>query len=126
MKRLPRISEAEWIVIEVLWSKPGLTAREVIAALKGKVTWSGRTTRTLLGRLLKKKTLRFEKEGRKYRYFPAVSREECTRQERRSFARRIYGGTVASMLAAFIEDASLSSDDIAELKRILDEKGRRE
>jgi BlaI family penicillinase repressor len=122
MRRLPRISDAEWLVMQVLWSAPGRTADEVIEALKGKVTWNARTVRTLINRLLRKKALKYEKEGRRYRYFPAVKREECIRQERRSFIQRVYGGTVAPMLAAFIDDAKLSPEDIKELTRMLDRK----
>ena len=126
MERLPRISEAEWLVMQVFWSEPGLTADEVVQALRGKVTWNARTIRTLINRLLKKKALKYEKEGRKYRYFPAVSRQRCIKEERRSFVQRVYGGTVTPMLAAFIEEAKLSRDDIEELKRMLDEKRRTE
>jgi len=124
MKNLPKISDSEWLVMQVLWSQGGLTGDEVAAKLKDKTRWSPLTTKTLINRLLKKQALRFEEEGRKYRYFPAVSREKCVRQERRSFAQRIYGGTVRPMLAGFIEDAKLSPEDIEELKRILDQKRR--
>jgi len=124
MKRLPRISDAEWLVMKVLWSRPGLTADEVVETLKGKVAWNARTIRTLLNRLLQKKALKYEKEGRKYHYFPAVNEEQCVRQERRSFIQRVYGGTIAPMLAALIDDAELSPEDIRELKRILDRKGK--
>ena len=124
MKKLPRISDAEWTVMQVLWSAPsGLTADEVIEALKGQVTWNARTSRTLINRLLRKKALRYEQEGRRYRYFPAVARERCVRQETRSFVQRVYGGTVTPMLAAFIDETELSPEDVEELKRILDRKG---
>jgi BlaI family penicillinase repressor len=124
MRRLPRISDAEWLVMQVLWSTPGATADDVVEALGGRVTWSSRTIRTLINRLLQKKALKYEKEGRKYRYFPAVNQEHCIRQERRSFVQRVYGGTIAPMLAAFIDDAELSAEDIKELKRMLDQKGK--
>jgi BlaI family penicillinase repressor len=124
MRTLPRISDAEWLIMQVVWSRPGLRADDVVAALQGKVTWNDRTIRTLLNRLLQKKALKYEKEGRKYRYFPAVSQEQCVRQERRSFVQRVYGGTVAPMLAAFIDDARLTPEDIKELKRMLDRKGK--
>jgi BlaI family penicillinase repressor len=124
VERLPRISEAEWLVMQVFWSEPGLTADEVVQALQGRTRWSARTIRTLINRLLRKKALEYEKEGRRYRYFPAVSRKRCIREERRSFVERVYGGTVTPMLAAFIEEAKLSREDIEELKRILDEKER--
>jgi BlaI family penicillinase repressor len=122
MRVLPRISDAEWLVMKVLWSTPGVTADDVVEALRGKVTWSARTIRTLINRLLKKKALKYEKEGRRYRYSPAVNQEQCIRQERRSFVQRVYDGTIASMLAAFIDDAKLSPQDIQELKRMLDRK----
>ena len=123
MKGLPRISDAEWQVMQVLWSKSGLTADEVVAALGDTVVWNARTIRTLINRLLRKQAVTFTKEGRKYRYRPAVSRERCVRQERRSFIQRVYGGTVTPMLAAFIEEAGLSGEDIEELKRVLERKG---
>jgi BlaI family penicillinase repressor len=124
MVKLPRISDAEWVVMQVLWSRPGRTAEEVVDALKGNVAWSDRTIRTLINRLLRKKALTYEKEGRRYRYWPAVGQEQCVRQERRSFLHRVYGGTVTPMLAAFIEDARLSAEDVEELKRMLDRKGK--
>ena len=37
MKKLPRISDAEWLVMKVLWSTPGMTADQVVEALQGKV-----------------------------------------------------------------------------------------
>lgn len=125
MKKLPRISDAEWLVMQVFWTEGRLTADEVVERLSGEVTWNARTIRTLINRLLTKKALKFEKEGRKYRYYPAASEEQCVRQERRSFVQRVYGGTVTPMLAAFIKEAKLSHQDIEELKRMLDEKGRK-
>lgn len=125
MKGLPRISDAEWLVMQAFWSEGRLTADEVVEKLAGKVRWNARTIRTLINRLLTKKALKFEKEGRKYRYFPTVSEEQCIRQERCSFVERVYGGTVTPMLAAFIEEARLSHEDVEELKRMLDEKERR-
>ena len=82
-----------------------------------------RTIRTLINRLLQKKALKYREEGRKYRYWPAVREEQCVKEERRSFVERVYGGTVRPMLAALIEDAELSPEDIEELKRMLDRKG---
>jgi BlaI family penicillinase repressor len=123
MKKLPRISDAEWLVMKVLWSTPGLTADQVVEALQGKVAWNVRTIRTLINRLLQKKALKYKKEGRKYRYRPAVPEEHCVRQERHSFLQRVYGGTIRPMLAAFIEDAEFSPAEIEELKRMLDKKG---
>ncbi len=122
MKKLPKISESEWLVMQVLWSKSSFTANEVVEKLAGKTKWKPKTIKTLITRLMKKGAVKFEKEGRKYRYYPAVSQAECVRMERRSFVRRVYGGTTRPMLAAFLEDAKLSAEDISELRKILEQK----
>jgi len=122
MKKLPKISESEWLVMQILWSKSPLTANEVVEKLAGKTKWKPKTVKTLITRLTKKGAVKFKKEGRMYRYYPAISQAECVRMERRSFVRRVYGGTTRPMLAAFLEDAELSAEDIAELKKILEQK----
>ncbi len=122
MRTLPKISESEWLVMRVLWSNGPLTANEVVKELTGKTKWKPKTIKTLITRLMKKGAVKFEKEGRKYRYYPAVSEAECVRMERRSFVRRVYGGTTRPMLAAFLEDAKLSAEDISELRKILEQK----
>ncbi len=124
MAKLPKISESEWLVMQVLWSKGPLRANEVVEQLARKTKWNPRTIKTLINRLLKKGALKFAKEARQYRYFPLVSQSECVRKETRSFVRRVYGGAVRPMLAAFLEDAKLSDDEIKELKKVLDQKGR--
>jgi BlaI family penicillinase repressor len=101
-----------------------MTANEIVEELAGETRWKPKTVKTLINRLVKKGAVRFDREGRQYRYHATVSEAECVRKERVSFVQRVYGGTTKPMLAAFLEDAELSSEDIAELKTILDEKGR--
>lgn len=122
MKKLPKISESEWLVMRVLWSKSPLAANEVSEQLAGKTKWKPKTVKTLIDRLTRKGAVRFEKEGRRYRYYPAVAEAECVATARRSFVRRVYGGITKPMLAAFLEDAELSTEDISELKNILEQK----
>lgn len=65
------------------------------------------------------------KELRVYTFYPLYSQDECQRAEAESFIKRIYGGTVKSMLVQFIEEDSLSEEEIEELKSILDEKPKK-
>jgi BlaI family penicillinase repressor len=122
MKDLPKISESEWLVMRVLWSKYPLTASNVMEELEGKTKWKPKTVKTLIDRLIKKGAVKYKKDGRRYLYYPAVNENECIATERRSFVRRVYGGINKPMLAAFLEDAELSAEDISELKQILEQK----
>ena len=80
--------------------------------------------KTLLNRLLTKGALAHEAEGKRYRYRPTVSRASCVRAEGRSFLSRVFGGKAGAMLVHFVQDADLSPEDIRQLRRLLDEKGR--
>ena len=121
-KRLPRISESEWRVMQILWEDGPLTANEVVNRLSGEVKWTPRTIKTLISRLVKKSAVKFQEEGTRYRYAAAVAESECIRSETQSFVRRVYQGAMKPALAAFLEDAELSPQEIDELQEILDQK----
>jgi BlaI family penicillinase repressor len=125
MGNVPRISDAEWQVMKVLWGKAPLTANEVVESLEPSTGWNPRTIKTLLNRLVKKGALGFREEGRRYLYLPLASEADCVRAERRSFLQRVYGGSLKPMLAQFLEEESLSAEELAELRRLLDERGRK-
>ncbi len=120
MKRTPRISEAEWQVMKVLWKTSPRTANDIVKELTGKTAWKRETIRTLINRLVGKKVLKFEKKGRQYHYCPCLSETECIRAETESFVRRFGAGSIEPMLATFVEEKELSAEEIARLKRILD------
>jgi len=122
MDQVPRISESEWQVMKVLWARSPMTANQVVEALSGVVDWQPKTIKTLLNRLVSKQALGFQKTGRAYHYYPLVDEQRCARAERRSLLTRVYGGAMKPMLAEFLEDSDLSPEEIADLRRILDEK----
>ncbi|MGY0693750.1 penicillinase repressor BlaI [Virgibacillus sp. FSP13] len=121
-KKVPSISEAEWEVMNVLWEKAPQTANEVFLSLQEQTDWKQKTVRTLLDRLVQKNVIGVNKNQKVYTFFPLFSQDECQRAETKSFVKRIYGGTLKSLLVQFIEEDSLSEQDIKELRSILDEK----
>jgi len=124
MAKLPRISEAEWVVMKVLWTRSPLTANEIVQELSDSTSWSPATVKTLINRLVKKKALAYRQEGRQYLYRPRVEEAACARAESRSFLKRVYGGALKPMLATFLEQEDLSPEEIEDLKRMLEEKRR--
>lgn len=122
MKKTPKISEAEWEVMQVLWKTSPMTANDIVEKLIGKTPWKRETIRTLINRLVQKKAIGFEKKGRQYDYFPLVTEAQCIKEETQSFLRRFGGQSIEPMLAAFVEEKQLSDEKIAKLKQILDRK----
>lgn len=116
-----RISDAESVVMQVLWAASPLAAEDVFAAVAGDQGWQEPTVKTLLNRLLKKGAISAERDGRRYLYAPVLTREAWLRQESESVLDRLFGGRIAPMVAHFSAGGRVSRKDLAELRRLLED-----
>src|SRR4051812_36001177 len=115
------ISEAESLVMDVLWREHPLSAEEVVATLAKTTDWQEPTVKTLLNRLLKKRAIAAERDGRRYLYRPLLKREDYIHAESKSLLDRLFGGRVAPLVAHFSDRQRLSKKDLLELKRLIEE-----
>jgi len=115
------ISEAESVVMDVLWRKHPLGADDVVAALARSTDWQEPTVKTLLNRLLKKGAIAAERDGRRYLYRPLLSRADYVHATSKNLLDRLFDGRVAPLVAHFSERHKLSKKDITELKRLIEE-----
>ncbi len=106
-------------MLDVLWDDHPATSNEVIARLNDKKDWHEKTVKTLLGRLVKKEVLGFEKQQRQYLYYPLIAKEDYTKKETTSFVSRLFKGKIAPMVAGFANQNSLSKQDVDELKALI-------
>ncbi len=115
-----KISQSELEVMDVLWRRPGIAASDVVQTLSETKDWSDRTIKTLLARLVEKGVLSTEKEGRRFLYTPTVSRDNYAGPAARNFAKRLFGGRAAPIVAHLAEGEGLTDEDIAELEALLE------
>ncbi|OOM16067.1 CopY/TcrY family copper transport repressor [Clostridium saccharobutylicum] len=124
MNEIPKISEAEWEVMKIVWADSPKTSNQIIEALEDTKDWKPKTIKTLISRLVSKNALGFNEEGRKYLYYPLVNENECIRAENETFLSKVYNGAIKTMLVSFIKESDLSKEDIEDLKKILDERNK--
>jgi len=115
------ITEAESVVMEVLWTRSPQPTEEIVAALEGEQHWQEATIKTLLNRLLKKKAVRAVKDGRRFLYSPAITRDDWVLSESKGLLDRLFAGRVAPLAAHFSRHGKLSKRDIADLKKLIAE-----
>jgi BlaI family penicillinase repressor len=115
------ISDAESVVMDVLWREHPLSAEDVMAALAKTTDWQEATVKTLLNRLLKKRAIAAERDGRRYLYRPLLKRVDYVHAESKGLLDRLFDGRIAPLVAHFSEQHKLSKKDIAELKRLIEE-----
>jgi BlaI family penicillinase repressor len=119
MKASVSISEAESVVMEVLWRSSPIATEDVMAALAPHGKWQESTVKTLINRLLKKGAIGSRKDGRRYLYSPVLKREQWLSSESTGLLSRLFGGRVAPLVAHFSQQRKLSKKDIADLKLLI-------
>lgn len=115
-----QISDAEWIVMNLIWECQPIDASQVVEQLADANKWSVGTVKTMLHRLVKKQALCHEVDGKKYIYRSKVRRQDCVRRASRSFVDRVFGGHAAPALLQLVRSSKLSADEVAELRELLD------
>ena len=119
MKALPQISEAEFQVMKIVWEHAPVSTNQVTEYLARTTKWSPKTIQTMLKRLVQKKALTYDKEGRVFIYTPLIGQEDYVNQESRHFLQRFYNGNLVSMMTAFLDMEELSQQEVDELKELL-------
>lgn len=118
MRELPRISDAEWHVMDVLWNRAPQTANEIVDALLG-TDWSPKTIKTLINRLVNKGALEFEKEGRTYLYSPAVARGSMEQGLVGGLLRGAFKGSADRLVLRALESGEASREELDAIKALI-------
>ena len=115
----PKISDAEWTVMKVLWERGASTVAEVVKELEGRLHWKPRTVQTLIRRLADKGALAVETVGREFRYAPAVAQDACQHEESRSFLARVFDGRLTPFVTGLMDREEVSKEDLEALRQVL-------
>ncbi len=117
MSVIEKISEAELVVLKVLWSKNEAISSAYISEVISKETgWDKSTIRTLVHRLTEKGALIQEKREMYY-YFPTITEKEYVEAQTRSFLTKMYRGNAKKLVASLFEQDYIQPDEIDELKQ---------
>ena len=115
-----KLTDAEWAVMEALWSGERFTLSEAVAALQPVKGWNKNTVFTYLTRMEHKWLVAIDRSHTRP-YAAAVSREYCAREERDDLLCRVYGGATGDLIAAFLKESSISREEVERLRKMLDD-----
>ena len=94
---MSQISEAEAVVMDVLWRSHPLGADEVVAALAER-DWAEPTIKTLLNRLLTKGAVSASRDGRRYLYSPVLQRQAWVAEQSSGLLDKLFDQEAQSVL----------------------------
>ena len=115
------ITDAEFKIMDALWAGQPLSAEQLIAEVRGRTTWGEATVKTLINRLIKKGAIRSTRANGRHHYEAALEKEAFALAESETLLDRLFGGEVAPLVAQFAQHRSLSPQDRARLRAIIDD-----
>ena len=119
---LDDLGELQRVVLEIVWERGEATVHDVLGELGRKRKLAYTTVLTVLQKLEKAGWLEHRSEGKSYIYTPAVSREQAGAGSVRGFLKRVFEGDAVALFQHLIRESDLSDDELAELRRMIDEK----
>jgi len=122
-KKPVELSAAEWEIMHTIWQAGDpVTVRYVVDQTYPNGEKAYTTVQTLMNILVKKGILSRSKEGRQIVYNSTVAQHEALHGSLQGAARRMFQGSFGAMASFLVGRANLSPEEIARLRRILDEK----
>ncbi|MEZ5303592.1 MAG: BlaI/MecI/CopY family transcriptional regulator [Verrucomicrobiales bacterium] len=118
---IPKPTEGELELLQVLWQRGPSTVREIHDALSGDKATGYTTTLKILQKMTDKGLVRRDETSRSHIYEPAIQAEQTQRQLAGDLLKRAFGGSPARLVVAALSAQKTSRADLAEIRRLLDE-----
>lgn len=103
-------SDRELDVMKILWDKGSCTVREARQEIEEELAYT--TVLSVFQTLENKGHVGHEEEGKAYRYFPRVSREEAQQNAIGRVVERLFSGSPGAALTTLIGDDSVSEETL--------------
>ena len=120
---LPRPTDAELELLQILWADGKLTVRQVHEQLPK--TTSYNTTLTILQRMVEKGLVIRDESQRSHVYAAATAAEATQRQLLRHLLKSAFQGNAARLVRQALSEDRATDDELAELHTLVEEMQRR-
>ena len=120
---LPRLTPAEFQIMDVIWNGSEMTVTEVMNQINGaeEKTFSRSTIQVQIQRLAEKGWLKFKSQGKTFLYSATVKRSEASARIAENIKKRVFGDSCAELVRTLLDHSLISSSDIEALKELINQ-----
>jgi len=116
-------TELELQILKVLWHQSPMLAREVQATLASDGRELAKTSIiTTLNTMVTKRYLSRTKQGNMYLFSPRISESEVSERVLGDVVDRVFDGSTSAVLIKLFDVREVDTDELKELRRIIDRK----
>lgn len=114
--KIPKVFDSEYRFCLILWEHEPVNSTELVGLCKEKLGWSKATTYTVIKRLSQRGVVKNENAT----VTSLISKEEIQAAEIDELVERTFEGSLPAFIASFARHKSLSPQEAAELRRMID------
>jgi len=120
-----RLGRLELQIMNVVWDRGKATVHDVKNALsRRKPAYS--TILTMMRKLEAKGYLKHEVDGRTYVYRPSISQQAVRQGVLGDLVERLFDGSTSLLLTSLVEQNRISENELCEIRKLIEERGKNE
>lgn len=112
-----RLTDSESKFADIIWSSEPIQSRELVKLCEEKLSWKKSTTYTMLKRLESKGVF----ENKNGVVSALIKKDEFYAEQSKQFVEKTFNGSLPKFLASFTRSKKLSSKEINELQKLINE-----
>ena len=125
LKPSVEMTEAEWEIMRIVWDQEPCAAGSVQEALAKCKDWAYSTVKTTMDRMVDKGFLQITRIRNLQLFQSCMSQSEARRAEFQKMLKRAFDGALTPLMEFLIEHEGISDEEAAQLRRLVDKKGRK-
>ena len=115
-----KLFESEAKVMDIIWAKAPISAKEISLIAAETIGWNKNTTYTVIKKLEAKGFIKREDPG--FICTPLISQNQMQKVEAVSLVKKVFGGSRKALFSALLEDEPLSDEEVNELRKLIDNR----
>lgn len=115
-----KLFDSEIKLMEIIWKRKSISAREVSLIAAESIGWNKNTTYTVLKKLEAKGYIRRDDPG--FICTPLISRDEVRSSETRGLINKLFGGSKKALFSALLQDEDLTQEELNELRDMIEKR----
>ena len=124
-RTMPRPTDAELAILNVLWERGPSTVRDVHDALKHDRDVGYTTVHKILQDMAEKKLVTRDESERSHVYAAAVEEKSVKRRLVSDLLDKAFDGSAAQLVMQALSDKRASPEDLKKIRKLLNENARR-
>ena len=112
-----KMYESELHVMEVLWERGDLPAKEIAGVLNEKIGWNKNTTYTVIKKCISKGAV--QRYGTNFMCRPLITRKQVQVFETNELIAKVFHGARLEFFNTFLKEETFTPEELDDLKKLI-------